>query len=107
MVDFYLRLKTGYLKIELKVLVDCLFCGLIAWLPYTLIDNLETIMVATWLPIFYALGLVELKIPRRYLYSLNQTTVSKGMKCVFGFSEKCFRVAHNDLDHVLMKGLGL
>ena len=51
------------------------------------------------------MGKVELKIPRRYMDSLNPAT--KGMECVFIFSDKCFRVARDDLDHVPMKGLGL
>ena len=37
------------LKIELKVLVDCLFCNLIVLLPYTVSDNVEIRIVATCL----------------------------------------------------------
>ena len=35
LVDLDLRLNLIYLKVELKVLVDFLFCDLIAWLPCT------------------------------------------------------------------------
>ena len=35
LVDLYLRLNLIYLKVELKVLVDFLFCDLIVLLPYT------------------------------------------------------------------------
>ena len=48
--------------------------------------------------------MVELKIPKRYLDSLNCATFSEGMECVFGFIDKCFRVARDDLDYVPIKG---
>ena len=41
-----------------------------------------------------------------YLDSLNRATFSKGVECVFRFTDKCSQVARNDLDHVPMKGLG-
>ena len=34
-LDLKLRLKVRYLKIELKFIVGCLLCGMIAWLPCT------------------------------------------------------------------------
>ena len=37
------------LKIELKVFVDFLFCNLMAGLPYNVSDNVEIIIVKTWL----------------------------------------------------------
>ena len=36
-----------YLKIEMKVLVVCFFYDLISWLPYTMSDNAEIIIVVT------------------------------------------------------------
>ena len=41
LVDFYLRLKVRYLKIELKIIVGGLFCDLTAWSPYTGNGNAE------------------------------------------------------------------
>ena len=38
---------------------------------------------------------------------LNTATFSKGVKCVFGFSGKCFCVSRNDLNRIPMEGLGL
>ena len=38
-VDLDLMFNVIYLKIKLKVLVGCLLCDLIAWLPYTVSDN--------------------------------------------------------------------
>ena len=38
--------------------------------------------------------------------SLNNANFSKVVECVFGFTDKCLRVAHYDLEHVPMKGLG-
>ena len=37
------------LKIELRVLVDCFFCNMMVWLPYTAGYNVEIIIVSTWL----------------------------------------------------------
>ena len=42
-----------------------------------------------------------------YLYFLSRTNVSEGMKFVFGFTNKCFRVARDDLNNVPMEGLEL
>ena len=95
-----------YLKIELKVLVDCLFCKPIVWLPYTLSDNVEIIIVATWSRSLPCSGSGRIEIPWRYLDFLNRANFSEGVECVFGFTEKCFCVARDDLDNVLMKGLG-
>ena len=39
LLDFDLRLNVRYLKIELKVLVDCFLCSLKKCLPYTDSDN--------------------------------------------------------------------
>ena len=46
-VDLDLRLNLRYLKIELKVLVDCFFYNLITWSPYTVSDNVGIIIMAT------------------------------------------------------------
>ena len=106
MVYLDLRIKISDLKIELKVLVDFFFCNLIPWLLYTVNDNAEKRIVATWLRILPCFGNSKIKISWRYLDSLNRTTFSEGVECVFGFTDKCFRVALDDLDHVPMKGLG-
>ena len=37
---------------------------------------------------------------------MNYVTFSEGVKCVLGFTDKFFRVSHDDLNHVLMEGLG-
>ena len=49
--------------------------------------------------------MLELKIPWRYLDFLNLATFSEGVKCVFGFTEKCFCVSRNDLNQIQMEGL--
>ena len=46
-VDLDLRLNVRDLKIELKVIVDYLSYDLIAWLPHTVSDNAEIIIVET------------------------------------------------------------
>ena len=74
MVDLDFRLKMIYLKLELKVSVGCLFCDLIAWLPYTRNVNAEIIIVVTWSRSYRDLVTVELKIPQRYLYFFNRAT---------------------------------
>ena len=38
---------------------------------------------------------------------MNRVILSKSVKCVFGFTEKFFHVAHDDMNHIPMKGLGL
>ena len=52
------------------------------------------------------MGTVELISPRRYLDFLNRVNFSEGVNFVFRFTEKFLRVAHCDLNHVLMEGLG-
>ena len=51
------------------------------------------------------MGTAELKIPWRYPDLLNQEVFSEGVKFVYIFSEKCFRVGRDDLNNVPMKGL--
>ena len=53
------------------------------------------------------MGKLELKIPCVYLDLLNRATFSEGVECVFGFTEKCFSIACDDLNHVPIEGLGL
>ena len=96
MVDIDLRLKLRYLKLELKVLVGYLFCDLIVWSPYT--DNGSAEIRRS----YRALGTVELKITQRYLDFLNHATFSEGVECIFGFNNKCFCVARDDLNHLPM-----
>ena len=102
-----MRLNKRDLKIELEVLVDCLFCDLIAWLPYNVSDNVEIRIVATWSRSFPCSGNNRIKMPWRYLDSLSCATFFEGVECVFGFINKYFHVAHDNLDHLPMKGLGL
>ena len=52
------------------------------------------------------MGTVELKIPQGYLDFLNRVTFSEGVRFVFGFNDKCFYVAQDDLNHVPMEVLG-
>ena len=107
MIDFELRFKVRYLKIELKVLVGCFLCGLIVWLSYTGSGNVKIIIMETLLCSYCALGKVQLKIAQRYMAFFNRATFSEGVKFVFGSSKKCLCVACNDLNNALMKGLGL
>ena len=62
--------------------------------------------MASWLHSLPSSENGRIKSPRRYLDFLNRTTFSEVVECVFGFTEKCFRVARNDLNNVQMKGLG-
>ena len=107
MVDLELRLNVRHLKVELKVLVDCLFCNLIAWLPYTVSNNSEIRIVATWSYSFLCSGNSRIKNPLEVSKLLELRDISEDVQCVFVFNEKCFRVARDNLNHVLTKGLGL
>ena len=51
--------------------------------------------------------MVVLKIYWRYLGLLNRATFPRSVKCIFGFTEKFFHLARDDLNHVPMEGLGL
>ena len=53
------------------------------------------------------MGVAESKIPQRYLDSLNHVTFYEGVECVFGFIDKFFHVARDDLNHVPTEGLRL
>ena len=44
-VGIDLRLRKRDLKVELKFLVGCLFCSLIAWIPHTGNGNAEIIIL--------------------------------------------------------------
>ena len=62
------------LKLELKVLVDYLFCDLIIWLPYTVSDKKEIRIVETWSRSFLCYGNGRIKNPSevsRFLESRN------------------------------------
>ena len=37
---------------------------------------------------------------------MNRTTFSEGVDIVFVFNDKCFCVSRDDLDYVIMEGLG-
>ena len=63
MVDLDLRLKLIDLKTELRIIVDGLFCDLIAWLPYTVSDNVEIRIVETVLLSFLCSGNGRIKNP--------------------------------------------
>ena len=56
---------------------------------------------------YHALGTVELKVPRIYLYLLTRTTFYEGVKFVFIFTKRLFCVDRDGLNHVPMEGLGL
>ena len=73
-------------EIELKVLVVYLFYHLIAWLPCTGNGNIKNLLEVDGF--------------------LNRVTFTKGVKCILVFTEKCFRVARDDLNHLLMEDLG-
>ena len=49
--------------------------------------------------------MVELKDPWRYLDLLNGAIFSEGVNFIFGFTEKFFHVALNDLNHISMEEL--
>ena len=55
---------------------------------------------------FLCSGFGRIKNPSEVSVFLNQVTYPEGVKCVFGFNEKCFHVACNDLNHVPLEGLG-
>ena len=102
-VDLDLR----YLKIELKVLVGFLFCNLIVCLPYTVSDNVEIRIVATWSRSFPCSGNGKIKNPLEVSKFLESCDLFlKVWSVFFKFTETFFCVACNDLDHVPMKGLG-
>ena len=63
-------------------------------------------IVATWSRSYCYLGTVYLKIASRYLDLLNYANFSEGVDFVFGFTNKCFCVALDDLNHIPMEGLG-
>ena len=49
------------------------------------------------------MGMLKLKSPQRYLDFLNRATFFEGVVCVFGFTEKCFRVNRDDMNLVPME----
>ena len=69
-------------------------------------DNVEIRILATWSFILPCYGNSRIKNPSELAVLLNHTTFFKGVKCVFGFTDKCFCVSRDDLDYVIMEGLG-
>ena len=49
--------------------------------------------------------MIEFNPPQRYLDLLNCATFSKGVMCVFEFTDKLFCVARDDVNQILMEGL--
>ena len=94
------------LKLELKVFVGYLLCDLKGWLPYTENGSVEIRIVVNGSRIYHALRTVEQKIHWRYLYFFNCATFYEGVEYFFGFTKTIFRVAHDNLNHVPMEGLG-
>ena len=72
-----------YLKLELKVLVGCLFCNLLVWLLYKWNGNEEIRIVEIWLRSYRALVTVGFKSPWGYLDFLNGAIFSEGVECIF------------------------
>ena len=62
-VELDLKVNVKDFKLELKVLVDCLLCNLIVWLPYTEINNAEISIGATWSPSLLCSGNGRTKNP--------------------------------------------
>ena len=69
-------------------------------------DNEEIRIVATWSCSLRCSGNGTIKNPSEVSGFLELRDIYEGVECVFGFTNKCFCVACNDLNNVPIKGLG-